>query len=79
MYFYEHYSSISDSLRQGPPTEGQNSLRDLSQLDMVQFTGRSKMLLQDNAHDQLERQRLQSDNHVRRKAFRIKKKQKKYW
>lgn len=67
------------SLRQGPPTEGQNSLRDLSQLDMVQFTGRSKMLLQDNAHDQLERQRLQSDNHVRRKAFRIKKKQKKYW
>ena len=60
------------SFRQGPPTEGQNSMRDLSQLDMVQFTGRSKMLLQDHAHDQLERQRLQPDNHVRRKISGLK-------
>ncbi|KTD64479.1 TraI/MobA(P) family conjugative relaxase [Legionella spiritensis] len=62
------------SIRQGPPAEGQNSLRDLPQLDMVQFTGRSKMLLQDNAHDQLERQRLQLDNHVRRKVSGLKQK-----
>lgn len=62
----------TDSIRKGPPAKNQNSLRDLSQLDVVQLTGRSKMLLQDNAHDQLERQRLQSDNHVRRKVFGLK-------
>lgn len=61
------------SIRQGPPAKGQNGLRDVSQLDMVQFTGRSKVLLQDNAHDQLERQRLQSDNHVRREISGVKK------
>ncbi len=44
-----------------------------SQLDMVQFTGRSKVLLQDNTHDQLERQRPQSDNHVRREISGVKK------
>ncbi|HAU0227395.1 TPA: relaxase/mobilization nuclease domain-containing protein [Legionella pneumophila] len=57
------------SARQGPPAKGQDSLRDMSQLDMVQFTGRSKVLLPTDAHDQLERQRLQPDNHVRRQAF----------
>ena len=64
----------AESVRQGPPAQGQNGLRDLSQLDMVQLTGRSKVLLQDNAHDQLEWQGLQSDNHVRRKIFGMKKK-----
>ncbi|HAW6249042.1 TPA: relaxase/mobilization nuclease domain-containing protein [Legionella pneumophila] len=59
------------SIRQGPPTEGQNSLRNLSQLDMVQFTGRGKVLLPTNAHDQLERQRLQPDNNVRRSKYRL--------
>ncbi|VEG89824.1 TraI/MobA(P) family conjugative relaxase [Legionella spiritensis] len=59
------------STRQGPPAKGQNSLRDLSQLDMVQFAGRSKLLLPNHAHDKLERQRLQSDNHVRRKIFGV--------
>ncbi|WP_133128627.1 TraI/MobA(P) family conjugative relaxase [Legionella nagasakiensis] len=68
--------SNSVSTRQGPPAKGQNSLRNLSQLDMVQLTRRSEMLLQDNAHDQLERQRLQPDNHVRRKIFGLKPKDK---
>ncbi|HAT2015482.1 TPA: conjugal transfer protein TraI, partial [Legionella pneumophila] len=62
------------SIRQGPPAKGQNSLRDLSQLDVVQFTGRGKVLLPDNAHDQLERERLQPDNHVRRDVSGLKKK-----
>jgi hypothetical protein len=65
------------SIRPGPPAEGQNSLRDLSQLDVVQLAERGEMLLQDNAHDQLERQRLQSDNHVRRKVFGLKSRLKK--
>lgn len=56
------------STRQGPPAEGQNGLRDLSQLDVVQLTGGSKVLLQNNAHDQLERQRFQSGYYVRRDA-----------
>ena len=61
------------STRQGPPVEGQNSLRDLSQLDVVQLTGRSKVLLPTDAHDQLEQQRLQPDNYVRRSFFGLKK------
>ncbi|NCT57282.1 MAG: relaxase/mobilization nuclease domain-containing protein [Legionella sp.] len=60
------------SIRPGPPAEGQNSLRDLSQLDVVQLTGRGQVLLQDNAHDQLERQRYQPDNHVRREVSGLK-------
>jgi len=60
------------SVRQSPPAEGQNSLRDLSQLDVVQLTGRSEVLLQNHAHDKLERQRRQPDNHVRRKVFGLK-------
>lgn len=66
----------SFSIRPGSPAKGQNSLRDLSQLDMVQFTRGSKVLLQDNAHDKLERQGLQSDNHVRRKIFGLSRKEK---
>lgn len=65
------------STRQGSPAEGQNSLRNLSQLDMVQFTRRSKVLLPTDAHDQLERQGLQPDNHVRRKISGVKHKRKK--
>ncbi len=57
--------------RQCSPAESKNCLRDVSQLDMVQLTRRSKMLLPDNAHDKLERQRPQPDNHVRRKASGI--------
>jgi len=60
------------SIRQGPPAEGQNSLRDVSQLDVVQLTGRGQVLLQDNAHGKLERQRCQPDNHVRRSVFGLK-------
>ena len=56
-------------IRKGSPAEGHNSLRNLSKCDLVQLTGRGQVLLQDNAHDQLERQRLQPDNHVRRKIF----------
>ncbi|HAT3978654.1 TPA: relaxase/mobilization nuclease domain-containing protein [Legionella pneumophila] len=62
------------STRQGPPAEGQNGLRDLSQLDMVQFSGRGKVLLSADAHAQLERQRFEPDNHVRRKVFGLKQK-----
>ncbi|CZP18830.1 TraI/MobA(P) family conjugative relaxase [Legionella pneumophila] len=62
------------STRQGTPAKDQNSLRNLSQLDMVQLTRRSEMLLQDNAYDQLERQRFQPDNHVRREVSGLKKK-----
>ncbi len=59
----------SFSIRQGSPAKDHNSLRSLSQCDVVQLTGGGQVLLQDNAHDQLERQRLQSDNHVRRKIL----------
>lgn len=62
------------SARQGSPAQNQNSLRDLPELDMVQLAGRGQVLLQDNAHDQLERKGLESDNHVRRKVFGLKKK-----
>ncbi|WP_131794019.1 TraI/MobA(P) family conjugative relaxase [Fluoribacter gormanii] len=57
------------SIRQGSPAKDQNSLRNLSQCGLVQLTGGGQVLLQDNAHDQLERQRFKPDNHVRRKVF----------
>jgi len=60
------------SVKRSAPAESQNGLRNLSQLDVVQLTGRSKVLLQDNAHDKLERQGLQFDNHVRRKISGLK-------
>jgi hypothetical protein len=63
-------------IRRSSPAENQNSLRNLSQLDVVQLTGRSKVLLQDNAHDQLERQGLQPNNDVRWKIFGLNKKSK---
>ncbi|MFO8748640.1 TraI/MobA(P) family conjugative relaxase [Legionella pneumophila serogroup 1] len=59
------------SIRQGSPAKDHNSLRNLSQCDLVQLAGRGQVLLQDNAYDQLERQGLQPDNHVRRKIFGI--------
>ncbi len=55
----------SDRSRQGPPAKDQNSLRDLPQLNMVQLAGRGEMLLQNNAHDQLEREGFKFDNYVR--------------
>lgn len=61
------------STRQGAPAEDQNSLRDLSQLNMVQLTGRGQVLLPTDAHDQLERQGLKPDNHVRRKIYGLSK------
>lgn len=61
------------NIRQDQSAEGQNSLRDVSQLDVVQLTGRNEVLLQNHAHDKLERQRRQPDNHVRRKIFGLKK------
>ena len=62
------------SVKRSAPAEGQNSLRNLSQLDVVQFTSGSKVLLQDHAHDKLECQGFQPDNHVRRKVFGLKQK-----
>ncbi|WP_242602113.1 LPD7 domain-containing protein [Legionella yabuuchiae] len=61
-------------IRQGPPAKNQNSLRDLPQLDVVQLSDRGKMLLPDHAHDQLERKRIQFDNHVRRPICGLKSK-----
>ena len=61
----------SFSIRQGPPAESQNSLRDLSELYVVQLTRRSKVLLPNNAPDKLECQRGQSDNNVRRSIFNL--------
>ncbi|KTD04008.1 TraI protein [Legionella geestiana] len=58
----------------GTPAENQNSLRDLSQLDVVQFSRGSEVLLSDHAHDKLERQRLKPDYHVRRNIFRVRRK-----
>jgi hypothetical protein len=60
--------------RRGTPAENQNGMRDLSQLDVVQFATRGEVLLQDNAPDKLERKRVKLDNHVRRKVFGIKQK-----
>lgn len=62
------------SVKRSSPAESQNSLRNLSQLDVVQFTAGSKVLLQDHAHDKLERQGFQPDNHVRRKVLGLKQK-----
>ncbi|WP_392538565.1 TraI/MobA(P) family conjugative relaxase [Legionella sp. 227] len=64
------------SIRQGSPAKDHNSLRNLSKCDLVQLTGGGQVLLQDNAHDQLEQQRLQPDNHVRWKVFGINEKSK---
>ncbi|HAT9142987.1 TPA: relaxase/mobilization nuclease domain-containing protein [Legionella pneumophila subsp. pneumophila] len=58
-------------IRQSSPAKDHSSLRNLSQCDLVQLTGGGQVLLQDNAHDQLERQRFQPDNHVRRKISRL--------
>ncbi|HAU0949077.1 TPA: TraI/MobA(P) family conjugative relaxase [Legionella pneumophila] len=63
----------AERTRRGSPTENQNSLRDVSQLDVVQFTRGSEVLLPDHAHDKLERQGLKSDNHVRWQPGRLKK------
>lgn len=59
-------------IRNRSPAENQNSLRDVSQLDVVQFTRGSEVLLPDHAHAQLERQGLKPDNHVRWKPSRLK-------
>lgn len=58
-------------IRQSSPAKDHSSLRNLSQCDLVQLTRGGQVLLQDNAHDQLERQRFQPDNHVRRKISRL--------
>ncbi|HAU1766416.1 TPA: relaxase/mobilization nuclease domain-containing protein [Legionella pneumophila] len=57
--------SNSFRIRQGSPAKDHNSLRNLSKCDLVQLTGGGQVLLQDNAHDHLERQRFKSDNNVR--------------
>lgn len=66
----------SFSIKQGSPAKDHNSLRNLSKCDVVQFTGGGQVLLQGNAHDQLERQGFQPDNNVRRKIPGLKWKRK---
>ncbi len=60
------------SIRQGSPAKDYNSLRNLSKCDLVQLTRGGQVLLQDNAHDQLEREGFKPDNYVRRKIFGLK-------
>ncbi|WP_115711014.1 TraI/MobA(P) family conjugative relaxase [Legionella sainthelensi] len=69
--------SNSFSIRQGSPAKDHNSLRNLSQCHLVQFTGGGQVLLPNNAYDHLERQKLKSDNDVRWKFFGVKRKRKK--
>ncbi|MFO8840757.1 TraI/MobA(P) family conjugative relaxase [Legionella pneumophila serogroup 1] len=64
------------SIRQGSPAKDHNGLRNLSQCDLVQLSGGGQVLLQDNAHDHLERQGLKPNNHVRWKIFGINEKRK---
>ncbi|HHF7372281.1 TPA: TraI/MobA(P) family conjugative relaxase [Legionella anisa] len=59
------------SISRGSPAESQNSMRNLSQLALVQLTGRGEVLLPDNAYDKLERQGVKPDNYVRRNVSRI--------
>ena len=54
--------------------EGQDSLRNMSQLNVAEFPRRCKVLLPDNAHDKLEREGAKPDNKVRRSIFGLKKK-----
>ncbi|WP_408072878.1 TraI/MobA(P) family conjugative relaxase [Legionella pneumophila] len=63
----------SFSIRQGSPAKDHHGLRNVSKCDLVQLTGGGQVLLQNNAHDQLEWQRLQPNNHVRRKISRVRK------
>ncbi|MFT4059268.1 MAG: relaxase/mobilization nuclease domain-containing protein [Legionella sp.] len=58
-----------------PPPENKNSLRNMSSLNMVQLSRRSKMLLSNNVYPQLECQRTQSDHSVRRTIFGLKRKE----
>lgn len=58
--------------RQNPPPQGNNSLRNLSELGVVQLAGRGEMFLPTDAYDKLEREGAKSDNHVRRAVFGLK-------
>ena len=60
-------------IRKSKTTQGENSLRKLSQLHVVKFPRRCEVLLSDNAHDKLERERAKPDHKMRRGVFRIKK------
>lgn len=73
-----HIRTKSNACRfkRNPPAENQNSLRNLPQCDLVQFTRRGQVLLQDDAHDRLEQQGFQPDNNVRRKIFGLSRKEK---
>ncbi|KTD05829.1 TraI protein [Legionella gratiana] len=64
----------SFSIRQGSPAKDHDSLRNLSKLHLVQFTGGGQVLLPDNAHDHMERKGFKPDNHVRREVSGVKKK-----
>ncbi len=59
------------SIRQGSPAKDHNGLRNLSQCDLVQLTGGGQVLLQDDAHDHLERKGFKPNNHVRWKNIRL--------
>lgn len=68
----------SFSIRKGSPAKDHHCLRNLSKCDLVQLAGRGQVLLQNNAHDQLEQQRCQPDNHVRWKFLGLKRKGKNF-
>jgi hypothetical protein len=53
-----------------PPPERKNCLRNLSQLNVVRFSGGSEMLLSSNVSRQLEHKRTQPAHHLRRDIHR---------
>lgn len=59
----------TERTRREPPTQNQDSLPGVSELNVVQFTRGSEVLLPNHAHDKLERKRSQPDNKMRRGLF----------
>ncbi len=51
------------------PAQGQDSVRELPERHVAKLTGRCEVLLQDNAHDELEHKGAKPNNKVRRSVF----------
>jgi Relaxase/Mobilisation nuclease domain/Large polyvalent protein-associated domain 7 len=60
------------SIRQNPPPQSNNRLRNLSELRVVQLARRGEVLLPSYVHDKLERQGTEPNHHVRRSIFGLK-------
>ncbi len=55
----------TEQTRREPPPFAKNNLRNLSELDVVRFSGRGEVLLQDDVSRQLEHQRAKSNSKLR--------------